>query len=151
MRENINLKSIRIRKPRVKDLPQIIGIQEAITKATVSPERKAILRVQLQKKENISLVAFSEDKLLGYVISEVMTNSFGIDQGGWIQNLGVLPKYMGQGIGKALGIALFEAYKKRKIFEIYTAVQWDSVDMLSFFKSIGFDRSNFINLYKRLE
>ena len=151
MRENMNLKSIRIRKPRVKDLPQIIGIQEAITKATVSPERKAILRAQLQKKENISLVALSGEKVLGYVISEVMTNSFGIDQGGWIQNLGVLPKYMGQGIGKALGTALFEAYKQRKIFEIYTAVQWDSVDMLSFFKSIGFDRSNFINLYKKLK
>jgi L-amino acid N-acyltransferase YncA len=58
---------------------------------------------------------------------------------------------MGQGIGQTLATALFEAFKKKKIFEIYTAVQWDSVDLLSFFKSIGFNRSNFINLYKKLD
>ncbi len=80
-----------------------------------------------------------------------MTNSFGIDQGGWIENLGVHPKHMGEGIGQTLATHLFETYKKRKILEIYTAVRWDSVDMLSFFKSTGFDRSNFINLYKKLD
>jgi len=33
---------------------------------------------------------------------------------------------------------------------VYTAARWDSVDLLSFFKSVGFNRSNFINLYKKL-
>jgi hypothetical protein len=30
-------------------------------------------------------------------------------------------------------------------------VRWDSTDMLSFFKTLGFDRSNFINLRKVLK
>lgn len=142
---------IKIRKLLVKDLPRVVEIQEAITKSRVSPKRKTILKEHIQKEGNISLVALVDRQVLGYVISEIMTNSFGIDQGGWIENLGVHPKYMGEGIGQNLATHLFEAYKKRKIFEIYTAVRWDSVDMLSFFKTIGFDRSNFINLYKKLD
>jgi hypothetical protein len=30
-------------------------------------------------------------------------------------------------------------------------VLWDAVDMLSFFKSLGFDRSTFINLIKHVD
>ena len=150
-KKNKTLKPIKIRKLLLKDLPQVIEIQEAITKTKVTPKKKVILQEHIQKEGNLSLVALSEGRVLGFVISEIMTNSFGMDQGGWIQNLGVDPKHMGEGIGQTLAIHLFEAYKKRKIFEIYTAARWDSVDLLSFFKSIGFDRSNFINLFKKLD
>lgn len=145
------LNSIKIRKMLVKDLPQVVKIQEAITKAKVPPNKIAILRKHIQKPDNISIVALSEGKVLGYVISEIMTNSFGLYQGGWIENVGVDPMYMGEGLGQALAHHLFEAYQKRKICEIYTAALWDSVDLLSFFKSVGFDRSNFINLCKKLD
>ena len=151
MRENKANKTIKIRPLIVKDLPRIVKILEAVTKTRVSPQKRAFLKAHIQKEGSVSLVALAEGQILGFIISEIMTNSFGIDQGGWIQNLGVDPKHMGQGIGQTLATHLFEAYKKRKILEIYTAVRWDSVDMLSFFKSIGFDRSNFINLYKELD
>jgi ribosomal protein S18 acetylase RimI-like enzyme len=151
MQKNKALKPIKIRKLQAKDLPQVIRIQEAITKSKVSPKRKVVLEEHIRKEGNISLGALMEGRVVGYVISEIMTNSFGIDQGGWIKNLGVQPEYMGKGIGQTLAIHLFEAYKKRKIFEIYTAARWDAVDILSFFKSVGFDRSNFINLFKKLE
>jgi len=45
----------------------------------------------------------------------------------------------------------FRFYKNAGIREIYTSVRWDSVDLLSFFKTLEFDRSNFINLRKVLE
>ena len=32
----------------------------------------------------------------------------------------------------------------------FASVRWDSVDFLPFFKTLGFDRSNFINLRKEL-
>jgi len=58
---------------------------------------------------------------------------------------------MGTEIGQSLIIQLFKQFKKKKINEIYTAARWDAVDILSFFKSIGFDRSNFISLKKELD
>ena len=145
------IKAIKIRRLTVKDLSQVVGIQENITKIKVTLKKMAILKDHIRKAGNISLAAVVESKVVGYVISEVMTNSFGLDQSGWIKNLGVHPKYMGVGIGQSLATHLFAAYKKKKINEIYTAARWDSVDLLSFFKSIGFNRSDFINLYKKLE
>ncbi|RPJ10835.1 MAG: GNAT family N-acetyltransferase, partial [Desulfobacteraceae bacterium] len=41
--------------------------------------------------------------------------------------------------------------REKGIKDVYTSVRWDSVDLLSFFKTLGFDRSNFINLKKSLE
>jgi len=74
-----------------------------------------------------------------------------LDQSGWIKIIGVHPKHMGTEIGQYLIIQLLKQFKKKKINEIYTAARWDAVDILSFFKSIGFDRSNFINLRKELD
>jgi ribosomal protein S18 acetylase RimI-like enzyme len=150
-KKNKTLKTIKVRKLTVKDLPQVIRIQEAITRSRISTKRKVILGEHIRKKDNIDLGAFVEGHIVGFVISEIMTNSFGIDKAGWIKNMGVDSKYMGEGIGQALATHLFEVYKKRKIYEIYTAAQWDAVDLLSFFKLIGFDRSNFINLRKKLK
>ena len=142
--------AIQIRKMRIKDLAQVVEIQETITKSKIGPQKRTFLKAHIQKETSVSLVALRKGLVVGYIISEVLTNSFGLDQGGWIENFGIHPRYMGQGIGRNLAAHLFKAYRKQKIFEIYTSVRWDSVDLLSFFKSIGFDRSDFINLFKKV-
>ena len=55
-----------------------------------------------------------------------------------------------RGIGKAMLDKLFESFRRKEITNVYTAVRWDAVDMLSFFKSVGFGRSDFINLIRKL-
>jgi len=145
------LKTIKFRKLSVEDLPQVIHIQEIITKKKIGLKKITQWGDTIQNDSSLSLVALDEDQVVGFIISEIMTNSFGLDQSGWIKIIGVHPKFMGAGIGQSLITQLFKQFKKKKIMEIYTAAQWDAVDILSFFKSIGFDRSNFINLYKKLE
>ena len=145
------LKTIKFRKLSVEDLPQIIHIQEIITKKKIGLKKITQWGDTIQNDSSLSLVALDGDQVVGFIISEIMTNSFGLDQSGWIKIIGVHPKFMGAGIGQSLITQLFRQFKKKKIMEIYTAAQWDAVDILSFFKSIGFDRSNFINLYKKLE
>jgi N-acetylglutamate synthase-like GNAT family acetyltransferase len=58
---------------------------------------------------------------------------------------------MGQGIGEGLAKKVFDYYKAEGIQNVYTSVRWDSTDLLSFFKTLGFDRSNFVNLRKVLK
>ncbi len=58
---------------------------------------------------------------------------------------------MGRGSEQALAREVFKFYKAEGIHNVYTSVRWDSTDLLSFFKTLGFDRSNFINLRKVLE
>jgi ribosomal protein S18 acetylase RimI-like enzyme len=143
-------KSIKTRKLDIKDLEQVLHIQEIITKTKISPKKIVYWREQVLKDSGLNLVALDGEQVVGFIVSEITTNSFGLDQSGWIKIIGVHPKYMGTGIGQSLVTQLFKQFKKEKINEIYTAARWDSVDLLSFFKSVGFNRSNFINLYKKL-
>jgi len=149
--ENKDQKLFKIRKLTARDLPQVVAIQGIITRQKVTAEKIAILKEHIKKEGNISLVAVADKRMVGFLISELMTNSFGLDQGGWIKNVGVLPQYMGKGIGQSLANQLFDAYRRKGINEIFTASRWDWGDLLSFFKSLGFDRGNFINLYKKLD
>jgi ribosomal protein S18 acetylase RimI-like enzyme len=149
--ENKDQVLFKIRKLTVRDLPQVVAIQGIITRQKVTAEKIAILKEHIKKEGNISLVAVADKRVVGFLISELMTNSFGLDQGGWVKNVGVLPQYMGKGIGQSLANQLFDAYRRKGINEIFTASRWDWGDLLSFFKSLGFERSNFINLYKKLD
>jgi len=149
--ENKDQVLFKIRKLTARDLPQVVAIQGIITRQKVTAEKIAILKEHINKEGNISLVAVADKRVVGFLISELMTNSFGLDQGGWIKNVGVLPQYMGKGIGQSLANQLFDAYRRKGINEIFTASRWDWGDLLSFFKSLGFDRGNFINLYKKLD
>jgi ribosomal protein S18 acetylase RimI-like enzyme len=92
-----------------------------------------------------------DGRLVGFMISYILTGGFGMAQSAWIPTLGVSPDQMGQGIGAALAHEIFSFYRSRGIENVYTSVRWDSTDMLSFFKTLGFDRSNFINLRKVLK
>jgi len=149
--ENKDQKLFKIRKLAARDLPQVVAIQGIITRQKVTAEKIAVLKEHIKKEGNISFVAVADRRVVGFLISELMINSFGLDQGGWIKNVGVLPQYMGKGIGQSLANHLFDAYRRKGISEIFTASRWDWGDLLSFFKSLGFERSNFINLYKKLD
>ncbi|HSB04480.1 MAG TPA: GNAT family N-acetyltransferase [Thermodesulfobacteriota bacterium] len=144
------LKELNIRKIRSGDVPQIIAIQEALIKKKVSRRWVQMVEEHLRKHKGVGFVASRDGQVAGFIIGEVKGEGFGLEQSGWIEVVGVHPTQMGIGIGQALAERLFDFFKKRRVRDVYTAVRWDAVDMLSFFKSVGFDRSTFINLTKRL-
>ena len=45
---------------------------------------------------------------------------------------------------------IFKSYEAQGITRVYTSVRWDSTDLLSFFRTLDFERSDFINLTKKL-
>jgi len=144
-------KGIETRTIRAEDVPQIVAIQESIIKKKVSKKWIQMVEEHLQKQEGVGFVASKGGQVVGFIIGEIKGEGFGLEQSGWIEVVGVLPRQMGTGIGKVLAKKLFDFFKKKGIYDVYTAVRWDAVDMLSFFKSLGFDRSTFINLRKRLD
>ena len=140
-----------IRRLRREDTEEIAGIQAAIIKKPVDGDYINVVEEQSRKMEDASFVAEIQGKVVGFMISYILSGGFGIEKSAWIAMLGVDPKYMGRGIGKKLAEEIFRFYSERNIKHIYTSVRWDSVDLLSFFKTLGFDRSNFINLRKVLD
>lgn len=132
------------------DIPEMVAIQQLITKKRVPRTWTRMIERHLEDSQGVGFVAVRDDKVVGFVIGEVKGEGFGLPLSGWIEVVLVEPQAMGEGIGKAMIEKLFDYFRRKKIRDVYTAVRWDSVDMLSFFKSVGFARSDFINLTRRL-
>ncbi len=141
------MENLVIRRVRIEDAKEIGRIQGAITNNVTKIDFAPTIQEQV---DNACFAAEIEGKVVGFMISYVLRGGFGLERSAWITNVGVDPKYMGQGIGKALAQEVIRVYKDMGITHIYTSVRWDSVDLLSFFRTLGFDRSNFINLRKQL-
>ncbi len=145
------MNKLRIRKLLKEDANEISRIYAAITMTAVDQDFKRVVEDHAQSNDEACFVAKSDGKVVGFMISYILTAGFGMAKSAWIATLGVDPNCMGQGIGASLAEEIFKYYKSQGIENVYTSVRWDSTDMLSFFKTLGFDRSNFINLRKTVK
>ena len=142
---------ITVRRLRSRDSAAISKIGSAINQESPDLDYRRIVEEELKREADASFVAEVDGEVVGYMISYITHGSFGLDRCGWIAMFGVDPKYMGKGIGSRLAEAIFQYYEKKKVKNVFTSVKWDSTDLLSFFKTLGFDRSVCINLQKTLE
>jgi N-acetylglutamate synthase-like GNAT family acetyltransferase len=145
------MSTVSVRKMRKDDIASAGKIRKSITKRKAPRNWEKEIDVRLEDKENQCFVATSGRKVVGFIIGETKTLDFGVDKSGWLVEVAIDPDHMGSGIGKKLGKAMLNGFKKIGIKEVYTAARWDSTDLLSFFKSIGFERSEFINLERRMK
>jgi len=145
------VEEVAIRRLELEDVEEIGRIQGQITQSTVTPDFLEIVREYAAKPDNACFVAEHDGRIVGFMISSILSGIFGMERSAWIALLGVDPRYMGRDIGKALAAEITGFYREMGIRNLYTSVRWDSTDLLSFFKTLGFDRSDFINLRRVLE
>jgi len=145
------LQNLIIRNLEVRDSDDIFRIQEAITKELSAIDYHKIVKEEVKKDNSVNVVAELDGKVVGFIITYILYGGFGLQKSAWIGLFGVEPKYMGSGIGKRMAREVFDKLMKMDIKNIFTSVKWDSVDLLSFFKSLGFDRCEFINLKKVID
>ncbi len=141
--------SIVIRKMKESDIDPITKMDKRIS-GVFRPEMwKAEIEHYL-KNNSIGLVAEIQEQVVGFMIGTMHPWLFGIENGGWIEVLGVHPDHTAKGIGKKLGIKLFKEFKAHNIKVVYTCVEWTSSDLLEFFRTLEMTKSNFITLIKKL-
>lgn len=145
------MKDIIIRRLEARDADDIARIREAITKEQSTEEYRKVVSKEAENEDRVSFVAELDGRVVGYMIVCITYGGFGLQKSAWIAVFGVEPKHMGTGIGKRMANEVFTVLKKRNIKNIFTSVRWDSTDLLSFFKSLGFDQCSFINLQKNLD
>lgn len=133
-----------------KDISQAADIHRKVVREglgqSMSYAIEDLFKSFIKKSPKTCIVAEKDNKVTGFVIGCIKEWGFGVERSGWIEMIEVDPKLMGKGIGKTLGEALIKYFRNEGIKEVYTSVKWDSGDLISFFKSIGFDKSSFINL-----
>jgi N-acetylglutamate synthase-like GNAT family acetyltransferase len=147
----VGREKILIRRMKKTDAEAIGKIDAAIEKRPALLDFKQIVPEEVKRKVDSSYVAEIKGRVVGFMISYITYGNFGADRCAWIARFGVDPKWMGQGIGKRLAEEIFKVYKEMGITEVFTSVRWDATDILSFFKTLGFERSNFINLWKNTD
>ena len=141
---------VEIRTMTKEDIPEVTDIHRAIMLTTF--KELADLDLELEFMDLMSnypegcLVAVQGDRVVGFIMASQKHWGFGLVTSGWIELVGVHPNHMGSGVGKALGEAILDHFEEQDIGDVYTAVKWDYADLITFFKSIGFGRSEFINL-----
>lgn len=140
------MQTVHIRKLDAADADDIGKIYGSIIRQPVDEEFNALIEKHARHESDICFVAELDGRVVGFMISYILTFSFGIEKSAWIATVGVDPDFMGRGIGERLFNEISIIYKNMGINRIYTTVPWDSSDLLSFFKSLGFDRSEFVNL-----
>ncbi len=143
--------ALTIRKLEKKDVEAIGRIYQSITSRPADDLFEQIAVEQSATNYQGCLVADSDGKVIGFIISYLLRGGFGMNRSAWIMTLGVEPSHMGEGIGVKLAQEVMSYYQSNGVENIYSSVPWDSTDLLSFFKTLGFERSNFINLRKVLE
>ena len=143
--------NIVVRKLKSEDTLTIGHIYQSITQASDLIDFQQVVSELADRKTNACFVAEYQGQVVGYMVSYVLSTSFGINKSAWIPMLGVDPEFMGRGVGKKMAKAVLKFYRKQGIQEIHTSVRWYDTDVLSFFRTLGFNRSEFINLQKRLD
>jgi len=148
-----------IRMLGMDDLEDILKIEEKIereldlktTERMEHLKKTAIYHLQ-QDDPLLNLGAEIDGKLVGFVFAEVRLWEFGRgEKTGWIKVLGVDPEYQGRGIGRKLGETLLGHFKRKNINKVRTLVDWYEGDLISYFKSLGFNILNMIPLEKELK
>ncbi len=142
---------VQIRKLQKNDADEISRIYADITMKPVDPDFKRVVEEHAQREDQACFVAEQDGTVVGFMISYILTAGFGMPKSAWIATLGVDPNCMGRSIGASLAREIMKYYQAQGVENVYTSVRWDSTDLLSFFKTLGFDRSNFINLRKVLK
>ena len=142
---------VTVRRMKKTDADGVRKIDAAITLKPSEFDFERLIGEEVKRTDDASFVAVIDGKVVGYMVSYITSGNFGTDRCAWIARFGVEPKYMGQSVGQSMAKSVFKFYKAKGIKTVYTSVKWDSTDLLSFFKTLGFDRSDFINLRKSLD
>ncbi|MGB2955839.1 MAG: GNAT family N-acetyltransferase [Anaerolineales bacterium] len=149
---------VKIRPLSLDNIKDIVRIEKRIEGklGIINEERMEYLReatrYNIERSDPMmSLCAELDDNIVGFIIGEIRIWEFGIgEKTGWIRILGVDPDFQRRGIGRKLGEALLEHLERRGVKRVRTMAEWYTGDLISFFKSLGFNMLNMIPLEKEL-
>ncbi|MBU0519613.1 GNAT family N-acetyltransferase [bacterium] len=111
-------------------------------------KKLAIFRL---RHPNLSLVAYKDDKLAGYIMGNISGWEFGVMAGiGWVELIGVDPNAQRKGIGRELTDELLHQFQTLGVKKVYTMVLAKDVNLRKLFSAMGFEEGHMVQLEKDL-
>jgi len=136
-----------IRSIKPSDLNRVIEIDLKVLERS-RPEYWKMKFESAEKKSQASfLVAESDNHVAGFIIGGTSKWEYGVPEHiGWIDTIGVDPVYQRRGIAKHLFSEMTRHLKDMGVTTITTFVTRRDYVLLNYFKSLGFQKGDMINL-----
>ena len=143
--------SITVRRMHTQDAEDVLRIDEKITGTPNEAQWESRIIDQMTRNPLGCLVAEAEGKVVGFIFGEIRGWEFAIPKSGWIEIVGVDPEYHGKGVARVLIEKLHVYFRNHNVERVMTMVNWNDPGLVSFFRALGFERSEFIILEKGSE
>ena len=142
------LAGLLIRPLAMEDLDAIVEIDREVVGKARQEYWKSKIEPPNTRFPQSRLVAEIDGKVIGVILGEVSGWEFGIpDTIGWITAIGVDPAYQHRGVAARLTQEFVRNVKSVGVNVLYTMVNWNDWDLLTFFRAAGFARGGeMINL-----
>ena len=142
--------SVTVRRMRTQDAEAVLRINEKITGTPHEAQWESKIIDHLSGNPLGCLVAEAEGKIVGFIFGDIRGWEFAIPKSGWIEIVGVDPEYQGKGVARALIGKLHVYFRNHNVKQVMTMVNWNDGGLVSFFRTLGFERSEFIILDKEV-
>jgi ribosomal protein S18 acetylase RimI-like enzyme len=142
--------TITIRPVEASDLDDIVRIDEKLTGHTRKEYWQTRLEIAALRPPWMSLVAETDGRLVGFLLGWVGESEFGIAGAtGWIDLIGLDPRYRGLGVGRALVDRFVTSGRElRAVHKVATLIDLTQADVREFFVHLGFRHGPMIQLEK---
>lgn len=147
---NSTKRSTFTRPMKLEDSVEISRLHGLAARGPVDAGFLRLLEAHIMDGESACFVAEFEGRVVGFIIARLLTLSFEQEKGAWIVAMGVAPGVAEQDIGVELAAEILRYCETRGISGVHASVKWNSGDRLSLFRLLGFERSEFMNLTKKL-
>lgn len=142
--------SVTVRRMRTQDAEAVLRINEKITGTPHEAQWESKIIDHLSGNPLGCLVAEAGGKVVGFIFGDIRGWEFAIPKTGWIEIVGVDPEYQGKGVARALIEKLHVYFRNHNVARVMTMVNWNDGGLVSFFRTLGFERSEFIILDKEV-
>lgn len=138
--------SLEIRRMTARDTESVLRINAAITGRPPEAQWESRIIDYVTRNPLGCLVAEEAGTVVGFVIGDIRGWEFAIPKSGWIEIVGVDPKCQGRGVARLLIEKLHVFFRNQNVERVMTMVNWNDGGLVGFFRSLGFERSEFIVL-----
>jgi ribosomal protein S18 acetylase RimI-like enzyme len=143
--------NVLIRPVQDTDLGDIVALDEKITGKYRPAVWEKRLGYYMRRDPEASVVAVSDNRVLGFMFGEVRSGEFGMEEPtGWIEVLGVDPAARGQALGRRLAEHILQHFRLKGAVNVRTLVDGGMEEIAAFFTGIGFQAAPLRAYEKRL-
>jgi ribosomal protein S18 acetylase RimI-like enzyme len=142
--------NVTVRRMRTQDAEAILRIDEKITGTPHEAQWESKIIEHMSNHPLGCLVAEVDGDVVGFILGDIRGWEFAIPKSGWIEIVGVDPQFHGKGVARALIEKLHVYFRNHNVDRVMTMVNWNDGGLVSFFRALGFERSDFIILDKEV-